>query len=442
MIRTRLLHALLLASATLLAAGCGGGGGNAPAATTATNGAPISPVPPTPEFAASGDIGIPFYILSGPLSISAITEPRTATARNPEEWNRMWDAHAGPGIVYRTAPRIDFSKNMVAAVFLGSRSACDSVSVASVKQLHGPARLEVAYRESAPPAGTPCIASLANPAVLITLPQSTLPVEFVKAPARQPGDLLVRSGWWFGMCLSNCKGAVEIAKDGALFRAEYGSDPATPETGVWGAVSAKEWETISTSFASLPDVIVGCPGCADEGVEWIEIEKDGKKKRLDFNCNTAVVGGEPLLATVRAIRSRLAAAAGVREACATDAILFEPLAPTVFTSAIDEKRFVTVRDAASWQALWTEHTRGASQAPAVDFSQKMVLGVFLGRESDPCGGMYIATVRHAANPDRIEAGYRVIEPGPNVMCIAAVVNQYAFVTVPQSSLPVYFVRLK
>ncbi|WP_334189075.1 hypothetical protein [Noviherbaspirillum sp.] len=438
MIRTRILQAILLASATLLAAGCGGGG-NAPGATTATNGAPV---PPTSEFAASGDIGIPFDILSGPLSISAITEPRTATARNLDEWNRLWDAHAGPGVVVRPAPKIDFSTNMVAAVFLGSRSACDSISVASVKQLHGPARLEVAYRESAPPAGTPCIASIANPAVLITLPQSTLPVEFVKAPARQQGDLLVRSGWWFGMCRTNCEGAVEIAKDGALFRAEHAGDSATPETGIWGKVSAKEWETISASFASLPDVIVGCPGCADEGVEWIEVEKDGRKKRLDFNCNTAVDGGEPLLATVRAIRSRLAAAAGVREACATDAILFEPLAPTVFASAIDEKRFVTVRDAAGWQALWNEHTRGASQAPAIDFSKTMVLGVFLGQESNPCGGMHIATVRQAANPDRIEVGYRVIDPEPNVVCIAAVINQYAFVTVPQSSLPVDFVRLK
>lgn len=438
MIRTRLLQAIFLASATLLAAGCGGGG-NAPGASTAANGAPV---PPASEFAASGDIGIPFDILSGPLSISAITEPRTATARNLDEWNRLWDAHAGPGIVYRPAPKIDFSNNMVAAVFLGSRSACDSVSIASVKQLHNPARLEVAYRESAPPAGTPCIASIANPAVLITLPQSTLAVEFVKAPARQPGDLLVRSGWWFGMCRTNCEGEVEIAKDGALFRAEHASESATPESGVWGMVSTKEWDTIAASFASLPDVIIGCPGCADEGREWIEVEKDGRKKRLDFNCNSAIAGGEPLMATVRAIRSRLAAAAGVREACAPEAIPFERLAPAVFASAIADKRFVTVRDAASWSALWNEHTRGASQAPAIDFSRKMVLGVFLGRESNPCGGLNIDVVRQAANPGRLEVGYRVIDPGPEVACIAAVINQYAFVTVPQSSLPVDFVRLK
>jgi len=49
--------------------------------------------------------------------MSQVDSPRQAVARTPAEWQKLWRAHAGD----RPAPAVDFSKEMVAAVFLGTR---------------------------------------------------------------------------------------------------------------------------------------------------------------------------------------------------------------------------------------------------------------------------------------------------------------------------------
>lgn len=434
MIAHRLLLAALTVSASFLVSGCGG-------ATTGSGSPQTSLAPSSTQMTQTGT-SIPFDVFSSPLSQSAITSKRLATVRTDEEWRALWTEHVGGAINQRPVPQVDFSRNMVIGVFLGSRSACDSLFIDAVRKKDDPSRIEVTYRESIPPAGTPCIAMLVNPAVLITVPQSSLPVEFVQAPTRGADELVVRSGWWFGLCVTNCEAAVEIARDGAVFRAISLNNPALQERTIWGGISEHEWAELANSFHTLPDVIAGCPGCADEGREWIEIERAGQKKRLDFSCNAAISGAESLQATVRAIRSRLAVAAGFPPLCSPGSVAFERIEPTVFTSAIADQRFVTIKDANAWSALWNEHTRGNAQPPQIDFSKKMVVGVFAGHQSDPCGRTSIDSVTQRANPDRIEVGYRIVSPGPNVICIAAVVNQYALVTVPVSPLPVEFVRLQ
>ena len=64
--------------------------------------------------------------------------------------------------------------------------------------------------------------------------------------------------------------------------------------------------------------------------------------------------------------------------------LFLLQAPVSFTtvaqgavSAIDEPRHAVVRTAAEWQSLWDTHSPEA-QAPTVDFTRAVVVGVFLG----------------------------------------------------------------
>ena len=50
-------------------------------------------------------------------SMSAITEPREVVVRSSAEWNALWKEHGST----QPLPAVDFSKELVAAVFLGSR---------------------------------------------------------------------------------------------------------------------------------------------------------------------------------------------------------------------------------------------------------------------------------------------------------------------------------
>lgn len=428
----RFILAAMSACAALLLIACGGGSGSpGPVATNA----PVTGVLPQAESS------VPFDIFSSPLSQTVIEQRRTVVARDAQAWNHLWAEHTGAGLSNRPVPPVDFTKSMVIGVYLGASGACDSLSIDSVKKKDGPSRLEVTWRHTPPPPNTACIAIVVNRAVLITVPQSTLPVEFVQAAVPSTDELVIRSGWSFGFCLDKCEGAAEIRQGGATLRVSGRKDVSLPQASVWGAVTAQEWESLAASFQTLPDVTIGCPDCADEGREWIEVEHKGSKKRLVTSCSVVVPEAQQFQQGVRTIRSRLAVALGVPQACDPDRIEFERVEPAVFTSQIADKRFVTVRDAAAWTALWNEHTGARVAVPSIDFSSKMVAGVFMGRESATCGSTTIESVRQRSNPARIEVGYRVVDPGPNVMCIAAAINQHALVTLPASSLPVEFVKL-
>jgi|GEM_PF-5385749 len=120
---------------------------------------------------------------------------------------------------------------------------------------------------------------------------------------------------------------------------------------------------------------------------------------------------------------------------------FSPVQSILF-SAIEQKRTVVVKDATEWARLWAEHAGDRAPLPAVDFSRNMVVGIWAGPGTSACGTTAIDTVTRLANPDRIEVGYRITDPGPNVMCIAAYINQHSLAVVPASNLPVEFVLLK
>lgn len=429
----RFLLAALSACAALLLAACGGGSGSLDSSSSTS--APITGILPQAE------TGVPFEVFSPSLLQTAIDEKRTVVVRDAETWNRLWAEHAGADLNQRPVPAVDFTRNMVIGVYLGAGGACDTLSIDAVKQKEGPSRLEVTWRLTPPPPDMACIAVVVNRAVLITVPQSALSVEFVQAAAQPAGDLVIRTGWSFGMCLDTCEGTAEIREDGATLRVGGRKDAPLPQAGTWTAVTAKEWEALVATFDTLPDVTIGCPDCADEGREWIEIEHKGSTKRLVTSCEAVIPEARAFQEGVRAIRSRLAAAFGMQSVCDPARIEFQRVEPVLFTSEIADKRFVTIRDAASWSALWNEHSGGRAPAPSIDFSSRMVVGVFIGRESVPCGSTNIVSVSQRSNPARIEVAYRIVDPGPDVMCIAAALNQHSLVSLPASSLPAAFVRL-
>lgn len=76
---------------------------------------------------------------------SWVDSPRQAVARTPQEWAALWRLHAPD----RPLPAVDFSQDMVVAIFLGSRpSAGYSVEITGVKGANG--SVVVQYRETQP----------------------------------------------------------------------------------------------------------------------------------------------------------------------------------------------------------------------------------------------------------------------------------------------------
>jgi hypothetical protein len=78
---------------------------------------------------------------------SQLDTARQATARTAAEWEALWRLHGGE----RTRPAVDFGKEMVVAVFMGSRpTAGFSVEIVGTR-VEGSA-LVVQYRETRPAA--------------------------------------------------------------------------------------------------------------------------------------------------------------------------------------------------------------------------------------------------------------------------------------------------
>lgn len=113
-------------------------------------------------------------------SMSGIDTPRQAVARSDQEWGALWQQHAGLG---KPAPKVDFSKRTVVAVFLGSRpSAGYRVEVSGTRQQGK--TLIVAWREI-PPARDSLLAQvLTSPAHLVSIPKFDGEIKFERAPAK------------------------------------------------------------------------------------------------------------------------------------------------------------------------------------------------------------------------------------------------------------------
>jgi hypothetical protein len=99
---------------------------------------------------------------------------RQATAGSVEEWSKLWTLHAGE----RTRPAVDFSREVVVAVFMGTRpSAGFTVQIVRVRQ-EGPA-LVVSYTETRPAPDSVAAQILTSPFHIVAVPRgSTTDVKF------------------------------------------------------------------------------------------------------------------------------------------------------------------------------------------------------------------------------------------------------------------------
>jgi hypothetical protein len=108
---------------------------------------------------------------------SSVDEPQQVVVRNMDAWNVLWKSHTNAP----TVPRVDFTKDMVVAVFLGTRpSAGFSVEILRARRDGG--ELVIEYAESRPAPGGVAAQLLTAPAHIVTVPRHNGPVRFEKRP--------------------------------------------------------------------------------------------------------------------------------------------------------------------------------------------------------------------------------------------------------------------
>ncbi|MFL6635854.1 MAG: protease complex subunit PrcB family protein [Massilia sp.] len=74
-------------------------------------------------------------------------------------------------------------------------------------------------------------------------------------------------------------------------------------------------------------------------------------------------------------------------------------------SGVTARQTVVIRDQPAWDKLWSQHTAGRTPAPAapkVDFTRKMLVGVFAGEYGNACHSLSVARVAAGATKLEVE----------------------------------------
>jgi hypothetical protein len=107
-------------------------------------------------------------------------------------------------------------------------------------------------------------------------------------------------------------------------------------------------------------------------------------------------------------------------------------------TAVKRSGQIVVQNEKQWIRFWAEHHPG-EVSPDVDFSRRMVVGVFLGRRPADTFSVEIAGVRTLS--DALAVDYVERAPPPGTFQMAVEVYPYAIKAVPRSTLPVKFNKL-
>ena len=104
---------------------------------------------------------------------------KQVTVRSAAEWKTLWKEHAPT----EKLPDVDFTKNMVVGIFLGSKpSAGHSVEIVNVRTQEN--ALIVEYVQTQPAKGTIAAQILTEPFHLVTVPAHAGTVRFVQQPSK------------------------------------------------------------------------------------------------------------------------------------------------------------------------------------------------------------------------------------------------------------------
>ena len=108
---------------------------------------------------------------------SNIDEAKQVVVRTEAEWTKLWQQHSPD----RKRPAVDFSKDMVAGVFMGSRPTA-GFNLSSVSTFAKDGNVLVQYRESQPRPGAMTAQVLTFPYHLVAVPKAPGDVKFEKLP--------------------------------------------------------------------------------------------------------------------------------------------------------------------------------------------------------------------------------------------------------------------
>ena len=109
---------------------------------------------------------------------SNVDDARQVLVRTEAEWTKLWQQHAPE----HPKPAVDFSKEMVVAVFMGSRpNAGFSITIVTSMEVKGV--LVVRYRETIPSRDAVTAQILTFPYHLVAIPKATVTeVKFERVP--------------------------------------------------------------------------------------------------------------------------------------------------------------------------------------------------------------------------------------------------------------------
>jgi hypothetical protein len=106
---------------------------------------------------------------------SNIDAAKQVVLRTDAEWTKLWQQHSPD----RQRPAVDFSKDMIVGVFMGSRSSAGyNISIVSTFAKDG--NVLVRYQESTPRPGTMTAQVLTFPYHLVAIPKAAGEVRFEK----------------------------------------------------------------------------------------------------------------------------------------------------------------------------------------------------------------------------------------------------------------------
>ena len=107
---------------------------------------------------------------------SNIDEAKQVAIRSDAEWSTLWTRHGGE----RKKPAVDFSREMVVGIFMGSRpTAGYTTTILSAFNKDG--KMLVRYQETIPAKGTMTAQIITSPYHLVAVPRVTGSVTFEKA---------------------------------------------------------------------------------------------------------------------------------------------------------------------------------------------------------------------------------------------------------------------
>lgn len=129
-------------------------------------------------------VTVPFSTLAKGLT-SGVREPTRVVIRSRDDWVALWGQHMQIQAAPPSAPPVDFSRDMVVALFMGERSTGGhQIEVTHVERADS--GLAVRYRSQSPDPGAMVSQALTQPFHLITIPRDDGPVVFVaESPSRR-----------------------------------------------------------------------------------------------------------------------------------------------------------------------------------------------------------------------------------------------------------------